>query len=343
MHSVPDEPCCEQRRTPGRAGLRPQFTKQTPSHGVLVAVDYAERWSLQVLHGLVDDLSVEYDDRVVRVLLLARPQRESWEALRAELGHSSADVPAPLILGEFTTTADETADAYAMAVEAFQSELGQEHHVLAQPAETGMADPLSLHMQALAAVCADVEDIPPPDTGNLSGYLLDHERRYWDCWGSLAESAESLVLVATLFGPFASASEARQWIRWARLADGEAEATKLLEAHHRLYPPLPGTPSGTGAEGEVALLAGGDLMLPPTPGRLAEDFVGNQLAVPARKELVIDVLSVAGQEVDRTGVRRCLDTLAAASRYPHVRRLLFDRLRSRSDWPGSRHRRSSIP
>jgi len=312
--------------------LRPAIghTKLTPDRGVLVLVDYAERWPLAVLAGLVDDLSVEYAGRMVRMLMLARPQSELWEPMRAALGRSDADVPRPLSMGQFTETADDTAEAYANAVEAFQEELGQPPHALAPLAGTGTANPLSLHMRALAAVCADAEGLPPPDASNLSAYLLEHERRYWQGSELSASSVESLVLIATLFGPFTSTREACQWIRRARLADGEAEASRLLEAHCRLYPPLPAAISVTG-NGGTAQATSSELLLPLAPDRLAEDFIGIQLAQAGRQELIADLLTHAGQEGQRAAVRQCLGMLAAASRYPQARAVLFDRLRARSE------------
>jgi tetratricopeptide (TPR) repeat protein len=309
------------RPATGLTGLR-------PDQCILVLVDYAERWPLAVLAELVYDLSVEYAERVVRVLLLARPQSELWEPLRAALGRSGADVPAPRNLGQFTATADDTADAYASAVEAFQEELGQPRHALAPLAGMGTSNPLSLHMRALAAVCADTEGLPPPDASNLSVYLLEHERRYWECAKLPQSVIESLVLIATLFGPFTSVREACQWIRWARLADGEAEASRLLEAHCGLYPPLPAATSVTGNDG-TALVMSGELLLPLTPDRLAEDFIGTQLARAGRQELTANLLTLAGQEHDGAAVRHCLGMLAAASRYPEARAVLFDRLRAR--------------
>lgn len=301
-----------------------------PDQGVLVLIDYAERWTPAVLAGLVDDLRVEYANHVVRVLLLARPQSELWGPLRAALGRSGADVPAPVNMGQFTATADDTADAYARAVGAFQDELGQPRHALAPLSGTGTANPLSLHMRALAAVCADAEGLPPPDASNLSAYLLEHERRYWECAELPASVVESLVLIATLFGPFTSTREACQWIKRARLADGEAEASRLLEAHSRLYPPPPAATSVTGASGPTLGMSS-ELLLPLTPDRLAEDFIGAQLAQTGRQELTADLLTLAGQEGRRAAVRQCLGMLAAASRYPEARGVLFERLRARSE------------
>ncbi|MGD0069281.1 MAG: tetratricopeptide repeat protein [Streptosporangiaceae bacterium] len=310
-------------------------TELTPGQGVLVLIDYAERWPLPVLAQLVDDLNAEYAaDRVVRVLLLARPQSEFWEPMRAELGRSGADVPAPLSMGQFAATADDTTDAYRRAVEAFQEELGLPRHALAPPAGTQTANPLSLHMRALAAVCAAAEGLPPPGAGNLCAYLLDHERRYWERSNLPAGTAESLVLIATLFGPFNRTSEACQWISRARLADGAAEANRLLEAHRRLYPPLPGA-SGSTERCGTSPLANGELLLPLTPDRLAEDFIGAQLAQTERQELVSELITVAGQKEDRAAVRQCLGMLAAASRYKPVRAVLFDRLRARSELAGA--------
>ena len=67
------------------------------------------------------------------------------------------------------------------------------------------------------------------------------------------------------------------------------------------------------------------------PGRLAEDFIAAQLTDSSRQELVTDLLADADPGSDRAAIRRCLDTLAAASRYPQVRCVLLGILRARSE------------
>ncbi len=286
-----------------------------PRASRLVIIDYADRWPLPVLTGLVSELADECSDRELRVLLLARPQRDFWETTRAELGRAGTDLPDPINLTEFTAPGDETERAYDTAVLAFQRQLDYPPHKL--PLSSGMRahDPLSLHMSALAAICAHAEHEPPPHERDLSSYLLDHERRYWNTRGAADRTVESAAFTATLFGPFGSDSEARRWVRLARLADGDAEATRLLDTYRRLYPPS----------------AHGEVLLPLGPDRLAEDFVAAQLADSSRRELVTELFANVDLGSDQTAVRRCLDVLAAASRYPQVRSVLFGILRTHSE------------
>ncbi len=286
-----------------------------PRASRLVIIDYADRWPLPVLTGLVSELADERSERELRVLLLARPQRDFWETARAELGRAGTDLPDPVNLTEFTVPGDETERAYDTAVLAFQRELGYPPHKLPPPAGMRPCDPLSLHMSALAAVCAHAEHKPPPHERDLSSYLLDHERRYWNSSGAVDRTVESAAFTATLFGPFGSDSEARRWVRIARLADGDAEATRLLDTYRSLYPPS----------------AHGEVLLPLRPDRLAEDFVAAQLADSSRRELVTDLLANVDPGSDRTAVRFCLGMLAAASRYPQVRSVLFGILRTHSE------------
>lgn len=285
------------------------------SAGRLVIIDYADRWPLPVLTGLVSELAGERSDRKLRVLLLARPQHGFWETTRAELGRAGTDLPDPINLTEFTALGEETERAYETAVLAFQRELGYPPQKLPPPSETQARDPLSLHMSALAAVCAHAEHEPPPRERDLSSYLLDHERRYWNTRNSTDCTVESAAFTATLFGPFESDSDARRWVMLARLADGDAEATRLLDTYRRLYPPS----------------AHGEVLAPLRPDRLAEDFVAAQLADSSRRELVTDLFANIDPASDRAAIRQCLGMLAAASHYSQVRSVLFGIFRTHSE------------
>ncbi len=183
--------------------------------GLLVVVDYAERWRLPVLVQLVGDLVVDDADRQVRVLLLARPGQRWWEDLRSELGRSCVEVAEPLELGPFAKPGVERIGAFDQAVEAFTQALGAPAARIPPPRDVAHPDygtPLVLHMAALAAVCAHRDGEAVPGREELSAFLLEHERRGWarvaaslaaDArYGAISVDAlERTVLVATLFGP----------------------------------------------------------------------------------------------------------------------------------------------
>ena len=268
--------------------VRPATT--TPPTGgerqpLLVVVDYAERWPLAVLVQLVDNVVFDYPDRQVRVLLLARPQAGFWDDLRAELARSGADLAGPLPLGRFTVTAAEGEQAFADAAAAFQAAMELDRGPAAVPGwlteEADYGSPLTVHMAALAAVCAGHDNTPVPGRDELSAFLLDHERRYWQSAEPGTGVLERVVFVASLFGPVSSSSEARSWLRRAHLADGDAAAGRLLAAHDRLYPARAQPHAGQ---------AGG--VLPPlTPDRFAEDFIAGHLRQPQAAELLGELVS----------------------------------------------------
>jgi len=166
-------------------------------------------------------------------------------------------------------------------------------------ADEAYRSPLDLHMAALAAVCAcrDGELVPGHD--DLSGYLLNHERR---CWGD-DDSAiiEQTVFVATLFGPAGDRTAARDLLRRAVLADGDAMAEKILTRHGNPYPPWS---SATDRNIEI---------LPPLrPDRLGEDFVAQCLA-EQHSRTRLHALLVNGTTLGAVTIRRSLTVLAAAA------------------------------
>jgi hypothetical protein len=165
---------------------------------------------------------------------------------------------------------------------------------------------------------------------DLSRFLLNHERRYWNATAETGrelstEVIEQVVFLATVFGPVAGLSAGRVLLRRARLADADADAGQLLTAHERLYPsnrvPL-SDPSGGG-------LADVETLLPLRPDRFGEDFVGQYLTQrPHAAPLLAELLAT---ELDVLSLRRCLIVLAAASpRYPTAGTVLFALLRSHS-------------
>ncbi|MGH3936673.1 MAG: tetratricopeptide repeat protein [Pseudonocardiaceae bacterium] len=322
-------------RTPRLQTGGPRRAVLDEGQPLLVVVDYAERWRLEVLAQLVHDLPLDYPDQRVRVLLLARPGPALWQAMVAQLDRGGVDLAEPVKLGEFVHDEAGRAAAFTEAVHAFARQMDTPvPRGLRLPACLSAVEyrsPLTLHMSALAAVCAADEDQPVPKVQDLSGFLLSHERRYWTAMGNagcglLPEVIEQVVFLATMFGPVAGLSAGRALLRRARLADGEADANRLLMTYERLYPSSR-TPLSDTTVGE---LADAGTLLPLRPDRLGEDFVGQYLTQqPHAAPLLAELLAM---ERDVLSLRRCLIVLAAASRrHPAAANTLFALLRRNPD------------
>jgi tetratricopeptide (TPR) repeat protein len=321
-------------RTPRlRAGSPPE-SLLGETQPLLVLVDYAERWRLGVLVQLVDNLPLDYPGRRVRVLLLARPGTEWWDTTVAELDRSGVDLADPIILGEFTDIAGR-ARAFTEAAVAFAGQLARPVPTPSAPADLNddaYGSPLTLHMAALAAVCAADQNEAAPARRDLSRFLLHHERRYWtaaaSAGGGSIDVIEQLVWLATLLGPLAGQAAATALLRRARLADGDAHASQLLTLHERLYPiTRPALP-----EPASDPLIEVPTLLPLRPDRFGEDFIGQHLAGrPHSTALLADLIgdgSNLSVGIDVLAVRRCLIVLtAAADRHPAATTTLFTLLR----------------
>jgi len=288
-----------------------------PQQGVLVVVDYAERWATDTLITLVTDLARTYSGRPVRVLLLARSTQDLWTQLCDHLDRDPIELPDPVELRDLTTSAEDREHAFVQAATAFQAALDLADGPATPPADLAHQDyasPLVLHMAALAAVCANRDHETSPDRADLSDYLLRHERRYWPP----AATAPNSVFLATLFGPL-SDDAAVDLLRRAELADGAAAARELLHWHDGLYPDHD---AGSGLH-EPALA-------PLRPDRFGEDFIADHLKADSRNKSVLSRLATESA-VDAAAWRRCLIVLAAtADRHPHVRTVLWALLVSHS-------------
>ncbi|MFC0040450.1 tetratricopeptide repeat protein, partial [Actinomadura rayongensis] len=295
---------------------------------LLAVVDYAERWPLESLTELVETLAAQH--RVtgvrVRVLLLARPQREFWEGVAAQLERAWVDLAQPIAVEAFITGPEELSEAFTSAAGAFQAAL--ELPVGPVPVPRGLSpeggiSPLTVHMAALAAVCATAEGEAVPQSEDLSGFLLAHERRYWkDPPGARVMS--TMVMVATLFGPTSAGEQARQWLIRARLAADDTEAEHLLTAHHRLYPPLPDPAPDMTSVSQARPApdtARVELLTPLKPDRFAEDFLAAHLIEPRAAVLLAELLT---DPATASAQRQAFLVLsAAAARHTTARRALF--------------------
>ncbi|MFJ4190475.1 tetratricopeptide repeat protein [Kitasatospora sp. NPDC089509] len=164
--------------TPGRSeDLRPDG-----SAGLLLIVDYADRWPQSHLTWLLSNALLHRPEVPTRVLLLARTL-DPWPPLRAALAERRAELSSQRLepLGQ---ESGQRAEMFAAARTAFAARYGMADPSAVLPpgplesAEYGLT--LAVHMAALVAVDAHRRGRrPPSDPAGLTGYLLDREQLHW--------------------------------------------------------------------------------------------------------------------------------------------------------------------
>ncbi|MFI7040883.1 tetratricopeptide repeat protein [Microbispora rosea] len=312
--------------------------------GVLVVVDYAERWDTADLLTLLRDAHVS--GRVpVRVLLLARPAGTWWDSLKGRMQRDLGLVPSRRELAPLERESGITrAGLFAAARDRFAE-------LLRVPGAGAVAAPpalerhdayqlvLTVHMAALAAVlAAERGQVVPVDPARVSEFLLARERDHWEAMASLRrdrplatspEAMGQIVYTATLTGRLGYDDGK------AALARAEVESTQaigqLLKDHAVCYPPAgPATP-----EGGSAPHASATVLEPLYPDRLGEDFLalstpGHSYDFPvdlwaqtASARLLAPPAGADGGPGEHGGVpvwaRHAVTTLIeAAHRWPHL-------------------------
>ncbi|SFE32753.1 hypothetical protein SAMN05216251_102504 [Actinacidiphila alni] len=296
---------------------------------LLIVVDYAERWSHPNLLAMLDWTRAAEPARVIRVLLLSRTGTHLWDRLDAELdGFGIASAP-PIALSGFSGISGPAREhLFAEATDAFAHALdipARPWRVPDDLADASYASPLTLHMAALAAVLSADEGTVPtadgvtprPDTSatpdgsatrpaDISRYLLLHEQRAWNAAAD-THTMRTLVVLATLFGPFRTRESARRLLLAAAVADSPAEADRALRAHGTLYP----------AHSHLA---------PLHPDRFGEDFLGWHLdRDPAAADDLAALLTgdeSRGHGLRDGDIRQAMIVLANAARHTSARDLL---------------------
>ncbi|GGP53674.1 tetratricopeptide repeat protein [Saccharothrix coeruleofusca] len=297
--------------------------------GVLLIVDYADRWAHSELEHLLSD-PVLHQSPCTRVLLIGRTVR--WfAALRGELADRGAGVD-DLRLPSLES------DRLAMFIAA-RNRYG-EADLYDVPDVTAVGPPdaldhrdfgltLTVHMAALVAVDAHCRGLRPPGGPHeLSAYLLDREYRAWQRLSDAGGHGQDFrtrpavmakaVFIATLTGAVRHA--VGTWV--LRAVDLPDHPEHILVDHRFCYPPV-----------DNALV-----LEPLYPDRLAEDFLG--LLVPGHDVNAYDpdpwtfdvpsVLLTATDGVRSDIAARAITFLAAAAvRWPHVGRdVLYPLLRA---------------
>lgn len=243
--------------------------------GVLLLVDYADRWPLS-------DLSWLFQNRLLRqrvparVLLIGR-STSGWPALRGKLNQTRENIDtSDQYLPPLPDDRDVRGRLFDAARTSFAAlyEQIEEPETIDPPVMLGHSDfglTLAVLMAALVAVDAAASGRRPPgDMIGLTIYLLDREH---ENWRQLYENAEGglnfrtndrtmarTVFIATLAGP---ADIGAAHVLLKRFIPGVSHAQTLAD-HSVCYPP-------TDADR-------GNRLEPLLPDRLAEDFLA--LTVP---------------------------------------------------------------
>ncbi|MFJ3804393.1 hypothetical protein ACIPSJ_50025 [Streptomyces sp. NPDC090088] len=292
--------------------------------GVLLVVDYADRWPLSHLAWLFSNVLL-HQTVPTRLLLVAR-SAAAWAPVRALLGDQDMACDAqPLSPLPSQRGPGGREQMFTVARDCFAARYGLSDASVI-PCPGNLAEPefglvLALHMAALVAVDAHLRDVLPPEgVAALSSYLLDRERLHWArLYGNHAdglpfrtppEVMARVVFAACLTGP-SSRVRAKELLH--RL-DLEVHPDRVLDDHARCYPPEDGA----------------TVLEPMYPDRLAEDFIALSLpgheagighADPAAGETLALLLSRGPDDEAPAHLARTLTVLASAAapgRWTHV-------------------------
>ncbi|SDP64638.1 hypothetical protein SAMN04487914_1231, partial [Arthrobacter sp. ok909] len=242
--------------------------------GLLIIVDYADRWPTPDLLAILDaHIGLPGP---VRVLLVGRGLQGWWKSVEGALLDAGIDEVDEFRLSPLSDGLDreglDVQRAFRSAVAAFSPYLGlTESSLVSVPdyAPTpGSGDALTLYMAALVVADATARGSEPPlNPAALSTYLLDREREGW--WqlansGKITSSPQqighvSVVAALTQALPYSAGIQA---VQVAGIATSAPEADQLLLDHKITYPTT---------RPEMVLEA-------LTPDRLAEDYIA--LTVP---------------------------------------------------------------
>ncbi len=302
---------------PGSHDLRLHDAK-----GVLLIVDYADRWPPSHLAWLFSN-SLLHRRIPARLLLIARTA-SVWTAVRAGLDSYQAET-SDQSLGPLPNEPGGRQLMFNAARDAFASRYGVADPAVIRPpdllAHSDFGLTLAVHMAALVAVdAASCGERPPEDVAGLTTYLLDRERRHWTrMYENRAEGLEfttrpttmaRAVFTAALTGPVGY----RDGTGILTRLDPGGEVPQILIDHALCYPPA--------AHDSVTVLE------PPYPDRLAEDYlaltlpghdVSGYLPDPWTPDVPAALL-VRTQPLpifDRAP-RAVIFLVAAAGRWPHV-------------------------
>lgn len=299
------------------------------SSGLLVIVDYADRWTFTHINWLLSNSIFQQPNTPTRVLMVARTL-DLWPTIRAGLANQQAGTSS-LFLEPLPEGSQYRGDMFVTACASFAGQYGIDITSLAIPSQLlrhrdfGLI--LALHMAALVVVDSySSGSRPPEDMTGMTIYLLDREQSHWmHMFGDSAlelnpddrpyrtkpEVMNSAVFVATMAGPVARSAGA------ALLEHTQPgiDPHRIMLDHSACYPPT----------------VKHNVLEPIYPDRLAEDFIA--LTLPGHKEDYPDqpwapttasTVIEAGRAPGNTDfiLQRTITYLAsAAQRWAHVGRI----------------------
>ncbi|MFD9517882.1 tetratricopeptide repeat protein [Streptomyces sp. NPDC059979] len=322
-------------------GADPIATSPTPETGtgILLVVDYAERWPTPDLRRLLQEPLLHRISAPVRILLLARPAGIWWESLDTWIGD---EFDASAELHPLLPLADDPSARAALFRQARDRFAG---HLGLPPDQAGRIGPpldldidedyaqiLTIHIAALATVDAHLHhESAPTNPARASAYLLKRERALWSALhqppfpllSSTPEAMGRTVLTATLTRSLAR-THGRTALDRIGLADSTAAANTLLDDHRYCYPPPQADPART-----VTVLE------PLYPDRLGEDFLG--LTTPASPDDPDTPHPVPGAVTDdwahQAAERLLLDPTSTNTAAPWTRDALTVLIETARRWP----------
>ncbi|MEU0116984.1 tetratricopeptide repeat protein [Streptomyces bobili] len=292
--------------------------------GLLIIIDYADRWPLTHLTWLFSNRLLRRGVPT-RVLLLARTP-DSWPAVRASLANHHAGTSSQL-LEPLPDSSGQRAEMFTAARDSFASRYQVEPVGLDHPGSLDHPDfglTLAVHMAALVAVDAYVNGHrPPQDVADLTVYLLDREHLHWarlygdathelDVAGRTyqtpPEVMNRVVFTAALTGAV-TYSVGATVLGNLRL---RPETDRIIADHGACYPPA----------NQASVLE------PLYPDRLAEDFLaltmpGHPAEYPAQAWAPDVAATLVTRQHRHSALpdyfpRSVIFLAAAAGRWPHV-------------------------
>lgn len=243
--------------------------------GVMLLVDYAERWPLTTLLSLIQDPVLREVQLPVRILFIGRPAGIWWQSVSSRINNDLHMPTSQIKLPKLAHDRGDWKPILEVARDAFLRIYGlSESLQVAIPGALANQDyPLVLaaHMAALALVDAEArgESVPSGDAA-ITEYLLARERTYWiDLHDSDRNRTftDSLVMARTVFTATLTRplgyEEGAATLQRVGAVEASQSVAKVLADHSFCYPPSdPAT-----------------VLEPLYPDRLGEDFIA--LAAPA--------------------------------------------------------------
>jgi hypothetical protein len=297
---------------------------KTGHGGLLLVVDYADRWPYTDLVSLLEDQTTGYyTGGPVRVLLLARSAGAWWETLAHKFERVGLDAH-ERALHAVAADASTRGKLFTRACERFGELLGVDDAESVPVPDDLATDPygliLNVHMAALASVDAHARgDTAPSDVAALSDYFLRRERAHWQTLyerdthsGVPANRMARVVYCATLLGPL-SYDGALAVIDRGGLGLPAQSPMELLDAHGDVYPSVD---SHTVLEPLYPDRLGEDFLALQTSGHDIPNYRADPWAAGAPARLLLGQREPSeDQGLTAHGITRLIDV---THRWPHV-------------------------